>query len=113
MPLRKNIEEPILISTLLDNCGTPKHVDKLLTYMATLHLKFIDDCDHVVKKSYKVKTIKDVYNYLSPCFSGDYYIKCKETTSCTQYASGRKKITAFVTKYGQDYSITEFENISI
>lgn len=81
--------------------------------MATLHLNFIDDRDHVVKKSYKVKTIKDVYNYLSPCFSDDYYIKYKETANCTQYTSNRKKVIAFVTKYGRNYSITEFKNISI
>lgn len=81
--------------------------------MATLHLEISDDYDHIVKKSYKVKTFRDVYNYLSAWLVNGYYILYKETTSCTQYASGRKKITAFVTKYGQDYSINEFENISI
>lgn len=78
--------------------------------MATLHLEISDD-NYVVKRSYKVKTIKDVYKYLSSCFNG-YYIKRKETKSCTQYAFDGKKVTAFVTKYGQDYSITEFENIT-
>ena len=78
--------------------------------MATLHLEISDDCNYVVKKSYKVKTIRDVYNYLSACFDG-YYIKWKENKSCTQYAFNGKKITAFVTKYGKNYSITEFENM--
>lgn len=79
--------------------------------MATLHLEFINDCDHVVKKSYKVKTIRDVYTYLSVWFVNGYYVKYKETKNCTQYAFNGNKVTAFVTKYGQNYSIAEFENM--
>lgn len=79
--------------------------------MTTLHLEFINDCDHVVKKSYKVKTIRDVYDQLNAWFSSGYYIKHKETKNCTQYAFNGNKVTAFVTKYGQNYSITEFENM--
>lgn len=79
--------------------------------MATLYLEISDDYNHIVKKSYKVKTFRDVYNHLSTWFDNDYYIKYKETKNCTQYTSNGNKITAFVTKYGQDYSITEFENM--
>lgn len=79
--------------------------------MATLHLEISDDCNYVVKKSYKVKTVRDIYNYLSTWFDKGYYIKYEETKTYTQYAFHRNKITAFVTKYGQNYSITEFENM--
>ena len=79
--------------------------------MATLHLEISDDCDHVIKKSYKVKTISDVYDKLNTWSCSGYYIKYKETKNCTQYAFNGNKITAFVTKYGQNYSITEFENM--
>lgn len=79
--------------------------------MATLHLELTDEYNYVVKKSYKVKTVKDVYNYLSAWLDNGYYIKNKETKSCTQYAFNGNTITAFVTKYGQNYSITEFENM--
>ena len=79
--------------------------------MATLHLEISDDCNYVVKKSYKIKTVRDIYNYLSPWFDNGYYTKYKETKNCTQYAFNGNKITAFITKYGQNYSITEFENM--
>ena len=80
--------------------------------MATLHLEISDDCNYVVKRSYRVKTIRDVYNYLSAWLNNGYYRKYKETKNCTQYAFDGKKITAFITKYSQDYSITEFENMT-
>lgn len=80
--------------------------------MATLHLEISDDCNYVVKKSYKIKTIIDVYNYIGSCFKNGHYIKDKETANCTQYTSNGKKIIAFITKYGQDYSVTEFKNIA-
>lgn len=50
--------------------------------MATLHLELTleltDEYNYVVKKSYKVKTVKDVYNYLSAWLDNGYYKKTKK-----------------------------------